>query len=218
MTISTGSRWRSWPWSFPGSRWATEGAAHLRFAEDDLSVSKFRLASEGQVLAIDGGRRGERIAAHLALAGLRLGKLPTVLIDPELRIDGQLDVDVKAEGQTDAPKVAARVELKQARYRGFAKIDARVDATLHDELVESSLTLEAPFLTASADLKAPTDALAPGAPIALSVDVKHLDIGQILRGAQMPPTGSGRLNVKLRLDGSADDPRLDLPCKPSTWG
>ncbi len=204
--------------AFPGSRWATEGAAHVRFAENDLSVSNFRLASEGQVLAIDGGRRGERIAAHLALAGLRLGQLPTVLFDPELRIDGQLDVDVKAEGHTDAPKVAARVDLKQARYQGFSKIDARVDATLHDELVESSLTLEAPFVTASADLKVPTDALAPGAPIALSVDVKHLDIGQILRAAQMPPTGGGRLNLKLRLDGSADDPRLDLAVQAFNLG
>jgi hypothetical protein len=204
--------------SFPGSRWATEGAAHLRFAENDLSVSRFRLASEGQVLAIDGGRRGQRIAAHLALVGLRLGQLPTVLIDPELRIDGQLDVDVNAEGQTNAPKVAARVDLRQARYRGFSKIDARVDATLHDELVESSLSVEAPFLTASADLKLPTDALAPGAPIALGVDVKQLDIGQILRGAHMPPIGSGRLNLKLRLDGSADDPRLDLAVQAFNLG
>ena len=196
--------------AFPGGRWATEGPARLRFSEDELSVSKFRLASEGQVLAVDGGRHGEDIAAHLALTGLRLERLPAALIDPKLKLDGELGVDVKAEGRIDAPKVVARVALKQARYQGLSKIDATVEATLHDDVVEGTVGVEAPFASADAELKVPTDPLAPGAPIALKVDIKHLDVGQLLRAAEAAAPASGRLNLKLRLDGSADDPRLDL--------
>jgi autotransporter translocation and assembly factor TamB len=196
--------------NLPGDRWASDGTAHLRFDDKELSVSNFRLVSGAQMLAVDGSRRGEDIAGHLALTGLRLGQLPTALVDPALRLDGKLDVDVKAAGTTEKPEIAATLDLEQAQYQGFAHMDAKVKATLHDDQVDATLGVEAPFVSANAELKTSTDPLSPGAPIDVKLDVKHLDIAQVLRGAEMGPLGAGRVNLKLGLDGSADNPRLDL--------
>jgi hypothetical protein len=196
--------------SVPGGRWTSEGTAHLRFGGGTLSLEKFRLVSDGQVLALDGSKRDQAIAAHLLVSGLRLGRLPTAMIDPALRLDGELDADIKADGQMDAPKVAAQLALRQARYQGFSKINAKLKATLEDQKVDGSVRVEAPFLTATAEFKLPTDPLAPGAPIDLRLDVKHLDLADVLRAAEMKAIGGGRMNLKLRLDGSADKPNLDL--------
>jgi hypothetical protein len=195
--------------SFPGGSWASDGTAWLRF-DDTLSASKLRLVSDGQVLTIDGSKRADDIAAHLALSKLRLDRLPTILIDPALHVDGELDADIKADGQLGAPNIVARLELRQARYQNFSKIDAQVAATLRDQTLDGTAGVEAPFLKANAEFKVPVDLTAPGTPIALRLDVKHLDIGQVLRGAEMPASGDGRLNLKLRLDGSADKPNIDL--------
>ena len=196
--------------TFPGERWASQGTAQARFDDKELSLSNFRLASEGQLLAIDGSRRGEDIAAHLALTALRLDQLPASLVDPTLRLDGKVNVDVKAEGTTETPKVTAMVGLDKVAYQGFKQIDAKLNATLQDQKIGATMNVEAPFLTASSELHLPTDPLAPGAPIDVKLDVKHLDVAQLLRGAGSGPLAGGRVNVKLRLDGSADDPRLDV--------
>jgi hypothetical protein len=195
--------------SVPGGRWTSEGTAHIRFDSGGLFLEKFRLLSDGQVFALDGSKRDQGIAAHLLVSGLRLGRLPTAMIDPALRLDGDLDADIKADGQMDAPKVVARLDLRQARYQGFSKINAKLMATLEDQKVGGSVRVEAPFLTANAEFKLPTDPLLPGAPIDLRLDVKHLDLADVLRAAELK-AGAGRVNLKLRLDGSADKPNVDL--------
>jgi hypothetical protein len=196
--------------AFPAGRWASEGIARLRFDDQQLSLANFRLGSRGQLLTIDGSRRGQDIGGHLAVADLRLAQLPTALLDSGLRLDGKLNVDVRAEGTMETPRVTGTLALEQARYQGFAKLDARVEATVHDDRVDATVGVEAPFLTANAELQVPTDPLAPGAPIDVKLDVKRLDIAQVLRGAEAPPLGTGRVNLNLHLNGSADDPRLAL--------
>jgi autotransporter translocation and assembly factor TamB len=196
--------------AFPGDRWASQGTALFRFEDAALSLTNFRLVSGQQVLAIDGSKHAEDIAGHLALSGLRLDHLPATLVDPALHLDGQVDADIKASGRTDAPRVAAKVALKQARYQGFSKIDATLTAALHDQEVDGTATVEAPFLRAHAAVNVSTEAPAPGAPIDLRLDVRHLDVSQVLRAAQKDPLGDGRINLKLHLKGSADQPDVDL--------
>ncbi|MDB4982085.1 MAG: hypothetical protein JWM82_2837 [Myxococcales bacterium] len=196
--------------AYPGTRWSSEGVARARFDDKELSLSKLRMASQGQALAVDAASRGDDLDAHLALTALRLDRLPTILIDPALRLDGELNADVKANGPADDRKVVAQVELRQGRYQAFSKIDAKARATLEDDEIDGTIAVDSPFLTGNAALKLPTDPLIPGAPLVLKLDVKHLDLEQLLRGAQGRAAGGGRLNLKLLLDGSADDPKLDL--------
>ncbi|HXI56635.1 MAG TPA: hypothetical protein VNO55_11290, partial [Polyangia bacterium] len=196
--------------AFPGDRWTSQGTALLRFENAALSVTNFRLASGQQLLAIDASKHAEEIAGHLALTGFRLDHLPAALVDPAFHLEGQVDADIKASGRTDAPQVDAKVALKQARYQGFSKIDATLVAALHDQQVDGTATVEAPFVRAHAAVNASTEAPAPGAPINVRLDVRRLDVSQVLRAAHKDPLGDGRVNLKLHLKGSADQPDLDL--------
>jgi autotransporter translocation and assembly factor TamB len=195
---------------FPGGRWTTQGKAHIRADERVTSISDFRLASGEQSLSVDGWRRGEDVDATVKLRELRLGRLPAALVDPALRLDGQIDADVKVTGETDAPRVDARVEVRDAGYQGFSKLAAHLVATLEDDDVTASVAVEAPYLVADVRLEADTDALELGTPIDLRAEVKRLDIGEVMRAAEVKPLGDGRLTLKLRATGSARDPKLDL--------
>jgi autotransporter translocation and assembly factor TamB len=158
---------------------------------------------------MEGARRGDRLSGHLALTNLRLGQLPTALIDPKMRLDGVLNVDVKAGGRVEEPKIAAVVDLKQAAYQGFSKIDAKLKAKLEHDQVDGTVAVDAPFLAAGGKFELPT-ALAAGEPIDVKLDIKHMDLGQLMRAAERPPLADGRLNVKLRAEGSADDPKVTV--------
>jgi len=208
--------------AFPGERWVSEGVARLRFDEKEVSLSGFRLTSDDQVLAAEGARHGDRLSGHLALTNLRLGQLPTALIDPKMRLEGLLNVDVKAEGRVEEPKIGAVVDLKQAAYQGFSKIDAKLNAKLENDRMDGTVVVDAPFLAAAGTFELPTD-LAVGEAIGVKLDIKHADLGQLMRAAERPPLADGRLNLKLRADGSADDPKVtvtmeafDLKLKPPT--
>src|SRR6266545_1078696 len=161
---------------YPGTNWALERPARLRSDDSELSLSNFRLVSKQQTLAIEARRRGEDVDAHLALTALELGQLPTSLIDPKLRLDGVLNLDVKAQQQR----------------------------------VEATMGVQTSFLAATAAAKLSMEPLGPGAPMDVALDIKHLDIGKLMRAAGRPSPADGRANLKLRLDGSTDDPNLVL--------
>ena len=196
--------------TYPEGSWATDGVARLELGGGRLSLTSFRLLSRGQTLVIDGARSGDELDAHVALHDVRLALLPAFLVDPRLRLGGILDADVKADGNTDNPRVVARAQLQDARYQGFSRIGVTVAATLADRHVDGTLNVDAPFVAINAGFKLPTDALAPGAPLDLRLDVKRLRIAELLRGAAMEPQGDGRITAQLRLTGSADDPHVDL--------
>jgi hypothetical protein len=197
--------------AFPGGRWALEGVARLRTDADETSLSNFRLTSDGQALAVDAAQRGENLSAHLALTDLRLGRLPTALVDPKLRLDGVLNIDVRAGGQTSNPKVIARVDLKQAEYRALSKIDAKLNATLENQRLGATMAVDAPFLTVAGALDLPVDPTRePHAPIDVAVDVKRADLRALQHAAERPALAGGLLNLKLRAQGSAADPKLTL--------
>ncbi len=142
---------------YPGTNWALERPARLRSDDSELSLSNFRLVSKQQTLAIEARRRGEDVDAHLALTALELGQLPTSLIDPKLRLDGVLNLDVKAQQQR----------------------------------VEATMGVQTSFLAATAAAKLSST---PG----------------IFTSTSSVGAADGRANLKLRLDGSTDDPNLVL--------
>lgn len=106
--------------------------------------------------------------------------------------------------------MVVRARLDHGRYQGFAQIAAKVDATLADERVDGSLSVDAPFAAMAARFKLPVDPLAPGAAVDLRLDVTRLDIGETMRAAAMPSGSDGHLTLALRLTGTASSPSVDL--------
>ena len=131
--------------SYPRVEWVSEGTAHLRSQEQKVSLSGLRLHAQGQQLAVDATKDDERVDAHVALAKLRLDLLPTLVAPRDLNLGGTVDLDVKATGQLNEPRVSARIELADGRFRTFSKLNASLDATLADQEVDGTLSFRAPF-------------------------------------------------------------------------
>ncbi len=196
--------------AFPQAHWALEKRAQMRFSGESLSLTTLVLLSQEQRLSIEGSKAGELINAHLAIDKLRLDLLPALVVDPDLRVAGILDVDVKAEGEVSNPKVVAGVVLKHAHFQGFSRLYAKVDATLEEQIIEGTVSLEAPFAAVEGRVKLPVQPLVPDAPLDMRFDVTRLDLGEALRAAAVAAPVDGRLTSRLQLTGTADSPKVDV--------
>jgi autotransporter translocation and assembly factor TamB len=194
---------------YPKVEWVPEGAAHLRFEEQKLSLSDLRLHAQDQQLSLEGSKDDERLDAHLALTKFRLELLPTLVVPRDLNLGGTVDLDVKADGDLKDPKVSARMKLEQGRFRTFSKLAATVDATLADQQVDGTVTLRAPFTEMNGGFHLPVDPLAGGA-LNLRLAVEKLDLAEALRGSGMKPEVAGRTTAHLRVTGTAGDPKVVL--------
>ena len=195
--------------SYPKAEWVSDGSAHLRFEEQKLSLSGLRLHAEGQQLAVDAAKDEQRVDGHVALTRFRLDLLPTLVAPRELNLGGTLDLDVKADGELDNPRVVVRVGLEQGRFRTFSKIGATVDATLAEQQIDGTLGVRAPFMEMSGAFHLPVDPLA-GGDLNLRLAVERLDLAEAFRGAGMKPGFAGRMTAHLRVTGSARDPEVAL--------
>ncbi len=195
--------------SYPKVEWTSEGTAHLRFEGQEVALSGLRLHAQEQRLDVHGVKDDERVDAHVALTGLRLDLLPTLLVPRDLNLGGTVDLDVTAEGQVNAPKVVVRMGLAEGRLRTFSKIGASVEATLADQQIDGTLEVRAPFTELNGDFHLPVDPLA-GDALNLRLAVERLDLAEALQGSGMKPQLAGRMTARLRVTGSAADPKVVL--------
>ncbi len=199
----------------PDARWSTEGTAHIGYGER-LSLSAFRLRSEGQTIAIDAAKTGDFIDARLAVQNLRLALLPRMLVDPSLHLGGMIAADVRADGTVAEPHVVARVDLEGGRARNWSRVDANLRATLAGGQVNGTTKVEAPFASLDAAFQLPVAVATPGAPLDVRLDIARLDLGELMRGvtAKAAPV-DGRMTLHLELTGTADQPKLSCEAKAS---
>ncbi|HEY4184033.1 MAG TPA: hypothetical protein VGP07_03150 [Polyangia bacterium] len=196
--------------AFPGTEWTSDTSARLRFGGDALSLENFSLVSQEQSIALDGEKVGHAVTAHLALAKLRLERLPAWAVNPSLRLGGLLGLDVRVSGAIDNPRAVAALRLEQGRVQGFSKLGITANVTLADQRVDGTLGVGAPFLDLDAKFKLPADPGATDAPVDVRVDVARLNVGEALRAvAAHPVRGDGHVAIKLRLAGSAQSPTVD---------
>jgi hypothetical protein len=195
--------------SYPKAAWVSEGAAHLRFEPQKRSLSGLRLHAQDQRLTLEGAEDDERIDAHLALTRFRLDLLPELVAPRDLNLGGTIDLDVKANGDVNNPQVVARLGLEQGRFRTFSKIGATIEAALADQQIDGTLNVRAPFLEMNGGFHLPVDPLAGGA-LNLRLAVEKLDLAEALHGSGMKPEIAGRMTARLRVTGSAGDPKVVL--------
>jgi autotransporter translocation and assembly factor TamB len=195
--------------SYPQVDWRSDRTAHLRFEGQKVSLAGLRLSARDQQLAIDGSKDDDRVDARVALKGLRLDLLPTLLAPRDLDLGGSVDLDVQAAGELDNPRVAVRMGLEQGRFQTLSGIAATLDATLADQQIDGNLKLHAPFADMAGTFLLPVDPLA-GGPVTLRFDVDRLNLAGALRSSGTEPKLSGRLTAQLRVNGSAGDPKVLL--------
>ncbi len=196
---------------FADALWSADATAHVGFGGEGLSLTGFRLRSQGQTIAIDASKAGDALDAHLVVQNLRLALLPRVLVDPTLHLGGLVDADVRADGTTAQPRVVARVQVEGGRARSWSRIDAKLRATLAGGEIDGSADIGAPFGALDAAFRLPAGTPTSDAPITARVDVTRLDVGELLGGLTMttPPVG-GQVALHLRVGGTAGRPTINL--------
>jgi autotransporter translocation and assembly factor TamB len=195
---------------YPNAEWSSEETARLRSEHQKVSVQNLRLRAKEQRLSLDGAKEGEGIKAHLVLSQFRLDVLPAVLVKPEMKLGGTLDIDVKADGTASNPKVTAQVRLADGRIRNVSKIKASVDASLADQRVDGKLSVEAPIAAIDGEFHLPVAPLAPRGQLDARLNIARINLADALRVAAVKPQADGRLTLTLGVSGSADDPKVDL--------
>lgn len=196
----------------PKAKWASAGIARLRFGDDATSLRGLRLDAEGgQVLAVDASRVASRIDAHLDVK-LRLDLLPAIVLDPALAVGGTVGADVKASGDADDPRVVVQVRLEDGRFRKVSKLRAHIDATLADRRVDGTVGAEAPFGTVDGAYSVPLDLLGSSSTLDVKLNATRVELGDALRaaGAEASVAIDGKLSSRLRVQGTAADPRVEL--------
>ena len=113
---------------FPDALWAADGIAHVGFGER-LSLTNFRLRSQGQTIAIDASKTGDyarRAPWRCSACAWRL--LPHELVDPSLHLGGLIDADVHAGAGRH--RCLSRTwlcasQLEGGRARSWSRVDAK---------------------------------------------------------------------------------------------
>ena len=106
---------------FPDVLWSTDGDRRTSASARRLSLTNFRLRSQGQTIAIDASKTGDAIDAHLAVQSLRLALLPHILVDPSLHLGGLVDADVRAGGTTWPSRASSRASSSRAGARAAGR-------------------------------------------------------------------------------------------------
>jgi hypothetical protein len=194
---------------YPKVAWTSEGTARLRFDEITLSLKNLRLRSQDQALAVDGSKDDQHLDAHVALTKLRLDLMPTLVVPRDLNLGGTVDLDLKANGPVDEPKVVGRLRLEEGRLRTLSKIAVVLDATLANQRVDGKMDVRAPFAALNGDFRLPVDP-ASGGDLNLRLEVARLELAEALRGAGTKPQVDGRMTALLRLTGTAASPKVVL--------
>lgn len=195
---------------YPKSEWTSEKTAHLRVEAQKVSLRDLLIRAQEQRLSLDYLQEGTDLEARLVLSQFDLAALPALAVKAELKLRGTLDIDVKADGKTTNPKVAAQIRLANGRVREIAPINASLDAALADQRVDGKLSIEAPVAAIDGQFHLPVDLLAPREALDLRIDVTRIDLAEALRIAGLKPTADGRLALSVGVTGGADNPKVDL--------
>ncbi len=202
-------------------KWANARAARLR-VDSAIELKRLVLASGSQSIALEGRYEWEQeskrtlralLTTHQVDAAQLIGLVrsappaPPILVDAELRVSGSVDrpiANLKAAAVSRLLEPPKRIELRtEARYAA-----ERITGQL-------ALTAEKAAVHGKFDLPAST---ARGAPIALDLDVKKVQLSDLRELLPTPLADlRGELTAHLRAGGTMGTPSIDGDLHAASW-
>jgi translocation and assembly module TamB len=203
--------------AWPGDRFELQGPA--RVSLEGPSVDRFVLAAGAQRIAVSGGISGEgrrrTLDARAQVEALDLGLLPQALFPAKLGLAGRLRADVTAKGALAEPRVTGRVEVAQGAAMGLDGLSATADLGYDGAKRRARVDLEARRaaggdLHVSAELPASLARASRTAPIAASVVLRGVRVGETLRAAEvaLPADLDGLASLEVHMGGTVGAPTL----------
>lgn len=196
---------------YPEARWALGSPVRFESREGALSLSPLTLRSGAQAIAAALQKRGTRLDASLALRALDLARLPRAFVDPALGLGGVLDLEARAHGTSSSPDLAAKVSLREGRFKKFRRLQLRLDASYAKDQAKGTLAADGEGVKLTGTFDVPVKALQqgrPGVPVKVELAVPELRLDDSLRELGVSEPIAGLVAAQVSLGGTADDPRL----------
>lgn len=195
-----------------GPPWELASPAHLRFDPGTLWTDKLRIRSGEQVLALDGGKRGELVNAELKFASFDLTQLPDALVDPRWRLAGVIDGTLRAHGKLPQPGLELALRVRHGGFRRIRELTTSLQARVERERLSGKAFASFGGFRLSATADLPLAALrSPGdEPLSAELIVEEGSIEEALLLLELPIELRGQLAGRLVVQGSSREPRVEL--------
>ncbi|WP_257458318.1 translocation/assembly module TamB domain-containing protein [Archangium lipolyticum] len=209
---------------YPEAGWTLQRPTHVSWGNGGVEVAPpLTLSSGPQSLSLALAMEGERITARTELQAFDLGRLPKAFLPPSLDVDGQLSGHVAVNGHMSRPDADLDLTLRGGRYQQYKDLDFDLRGKYLRDRATGTFAASAPAGRASARFDVPVQGLMKRRrePVSLELTMDQVDIGPALRMAGQPESATGILSGFVRLQGLANDPRLEVSLKGSQlryWG
>ncbi len=203
--------------AWPGDRFELQGPARVNL--EGPSVDRFVLAAGAQRITASGGISGEgrrrSLDVRAQVEALDLALLPKALFPAKLGLAGRLRADATARGALAKPQVIGRVELAQGAAMGLDGLSATADLAYDGAKRRARAELSARRaasgeLHVSADLPTSPARASRTAPVAASVVLRGVRVGETLRAAEvaLPADLDGLASLEVHVGGTVGEPTL----------
>ncbi len=195
-----------------GDNWVLQKPTKLRFASERISADDLWLRSGNQSIRVAGALERSRLHALVDVVQVDLGRLPTTLFDPTLKLAGSLNAHVSARGALNRPDVVARLDLKNGQFNQYKSLSLQLDARYENDRAVGQFDASGFGSSAKSSFDfSPRGMLQHDhQPIKLSLQVEKADISSILSALGRTDSLRGTVASKLEISGTGADPRLKL--------
>jgi translocation and assembly module TamB len=197
---------------YPEATWTLQRPTRLAFGGGQLTASELTLESGRQRLSIDGGMFGERLDARARIENLMLERLPRAFLPDDLNLGGQVNAAMRAAGNSSRPEVAAKLELRNGRYRQLTDLGLELDATYARDRATGEIVARAFQSALKGSFDVPVRGLLTGTDEAISANlaVEATRLERLFAALGLDPGLQGSAAATLEVKGTALDPRVKL--------
>jgi translocation and assembly module TamB len=203
---------------YPEARWTLARPARLEFGDGRFALAGFALRAGPERIEADLQKTTLAVRGHLVIEKLDLSRLPRVVVPPALGVGGVVDVEAHLAGSAVDPRFDAKVSLVGGRFRGYRDLSLALDARYAAARARGRLDAHGlgTGISARFDLPGAWPIRDRRAPLLLDLTLAETDLPGTLKalalasGRPIPAHLRGRAHLTARLDGTLQDPRLDL--------
>ncbi|HYX91261.1 MAG TPA: hypothetical protein VE782_06850, partial [Myxococcaceae bacterium] len=197
---------------YPEATWTLQRPARIAFGGGQLSARELTLESGRERVSVDGGMFGDRLDARARIENLALDRLPHALVPDDLNLGGEVNAAIRAGGTTSRPEVAAKLELRNGRFRQFTDLGLQLDATYARDRATGEILARALQSSIKGNFDVPVRALLTGTREAISANlaVEGTRLEQLFAALGIEAGLQGSAAATLEVKGTTVDPYVKL--------
>ena len=197
---------------YPASNWVLQKPSKLRFTSERTSADDLWLRSDNQSIRVAGALERGRLHALVDVVQLDLGRLPTPLFDPTLKLAGSLSAHISARGALTRPDVVARIDLQNGQFNQYKSLSLQLVARYQNDRAVGQFDASGFGSSAKSNFDFSPRGVVQhdGQPVQVSLQVDKADLSSILSALGRTDPLRGTIASKLEISGTGAEPHLKL--------